>query len=143
MNRITFDVNNRRTLVFEQEAHDGPVTVYYLHPNGTEDNDPLFARRQIPAGQAVMMNGLYWHIMNNDIQNDFINYYGKNEEERTMRKTIGTPKEYAEAVRRKLAAGETIQNLNTANHLALELKTITMDHFKAAAKVLTDEILKR
>ena len=60
-----------------------------------------------------------------------------------MRTTIGSPEEYAEAFRRKLADGETMDALNATNHLALELKTITMEHFKAAAEVLAAEILKR
>ena len=143
MNRITFAVNNQRTLVLEQDEHDGPVSVFHLKPDGTEDTDPVYARKQIPAAQAVMLNNLYWYILDNDIQNDFINYYGKNEEERTMRTTIGSPEEYAEAFRRKLAEGETLDALNAANHLALDLKTITMEHFKAAAEILKAEILKR
>ena len=49
----------------------------------------------------------------------------------------------AEAFRRKLAEGETLDALNAANHLALDLKTITMEHFKAAAEILKAEILKR
>ena len=143
MNRITFAINNQRTLVLEQDEHDGPVSVFHLKPDGTEDTDPVYARKQIPAAQAVMLNNLYWYILDNDIQNDFINYYGKNEEERIMRTTIGSPEEYAEAFRRKLAEGETLDALNAANHLALDLKTITMEHFKAAAEILKAEILKR
>lgn len=143
MSRFTFEVNNQRTLVFEQDKHDGPVSVFHLKPDGTEDTDLVYGRKLIPAAQAVMLNNLYWYTLDNDIQNDFINYYGKNEEERIMRTTIGSPEEYAEAFRRKLAEGETLDALNAANHLALDLKTITMDHFKAAAEILKAEILKR
>lgn len=143
MNHITFAINNQRTLVLEQKEHDGPVSVFHLSPDGVEETDLVYGRKLIPAAQAVMLNNLYWHIMENDIQNDFINYYGKNEEERTMRTTIGSPEEYAEVFRRKLAEGETLDALNAANHLALDLKTITMEHFKAAAEILKAEILKR
>lgn len=144
MSRFTFEVNNQRTLVFEQDMHNGPVFVYTMNADGTEDNSGPYARKAIPAGQFVMLHNLYVHIILNNIQNDFINPYGLNkEEERTMRTTIGSPEEYAEAFRRKLADGETMDALNATNHLALELKTITMEHFKAAAEVLAAEILKR
>lgn len=55
----------------------------------------------------------------------------------------GTPEEYAEQVRQRLVAGEKLDDLNRANHIAFEKKRITLWHFLAAAEVLKDEILKR
>lgn len=73
---ITFDVNNGQQLVFEQDKHDGSVQVYRVRKeNGQYEHDEI---KIIPNGQFVMLNNLYWHIMRNDIQNDFINPYGKN-----------------------------------------------------------------
>lgn len=56
----------------------------------------------------------------------------------------GTPKEYATAIAVVLKAGyATLEHINTANHLALERKYITLEQFQAAARVLAAEILKR
>lgn len=56
----------------------------------------------------------------------------------------GTPKEYAYGMKYALNAGfATLEHLNTANHLALERKYITLEQFQAAARVLAAEILKR
>lgn len=71
MNRITFDVNNNTTLIFEQEKHDGNVVVK------TEKD----IKDIITPGDFVMLLNLYQYIKDNDIQNDFINPRGKNTEE--------------------------------------------------------------
>ena len=55
----------------------------------------------------------------------------------------GTPEEYAEQYREWLLAGAKLEDLNTANHIAFEKKQITYWHFKAAAEVLKDVILRR
>ena len=55
----------------------------------------------------------------------------------------GTPEEYAELVRQRLVAGEKLDDLNLANHIAFERKQITYWHFMAAAEVLKAVILAR
>ncbi len=55
----------------------------------------------------------------------------------------GNPAEYAAAFEKMLHTGHGIEELNKANHIALELKQITLAHFQAAAKVLAAEIMKR
>lgn len=55
-----------------------------------------------------------------------------------------TPEQYAEAYRVLLKGGSrTLDELNDANHYALEKKDITLEQFQAAARVLAREILKR
>ena len=71
MNKITFDVNNRDVLILEQEKHDGNVVI-----KKRKDIE-----RTITPGDFVMLLNLYRYIKNNDIQNDFINLYGKNKED--------------------------------------------------------------
>ena len=39
MNRITFDVNNNTTLIFEQEKHDGNVVVNSTRESTVNDAD--------------------------------------------------------------------------------------------------------
>ena len=60
-----------------------------------------------------------------------------------MTTKVGNPKEYAEAFKVMLMAGHSLEELNAANHLALEKKQISLEHFIAAAEVLKNEILKR
>lgn len=54
-----------------------------------------------------------------------------------------TPEQYAEAHKQLLKAGRSLEELNQANHTALEKKEITLEQFQAAARVLALEILKR
>lgn len=56
---------------------------------------------------------------------------------------LGTPEQYAEAFKTMLAIGTDIKVLNQANHIGLEKKQISMEHFQAAARVLAAEIIKR
>lgn len=81
MNTISFDINNGRKLVFEQAEHDGNVIVKHIKADGEVDTESVYAPHRINVGQFVMLYNLYKHIMNNDIQNDFINPNGKNKEE--------------------------------------------------------------
>ena len=60
-----------------------------------------------------------------------------------MTTKVGNPKEYAEAYKVMLAQGRSLEELNAANHLALEKKTISLQHFMAAAEVLKNECMKR
>lgn len=54
-----------------------------------------------------------------------------------------TPEQYAEATRQLLKAGRSLEELNQANHMALDAKEISLAQFQAAARVLAMEILKR
>ena len=72
---ISFDVNNGIEIKLQQNAHDSFVVMT------REDSNGLISKRTITAGQFVMMLNLYSHIMDNDIQNDFINPYGRKREE--------------------------------------------------------------
>ena len=54
-----------------------------------------------------------------------------------------TAREYAGAYRVMLQQGKTAEELNRANHIALERGMITLDQFIAAAKVLAETILNR
>lgn len=50
---------------------------------------------------------------------------------------------YAKAMEILVRRGDNLDELNNANHYALEHKHITMEQFQAAARVLAKEILKR
>ena len=69
MGKISFDVNNGGKLELIQRGHDGTVLICDKSASNTE---------LIPAGDMVMLVNLYRYIKDNDIQNDFINYNGKN-----------------------------------------------------------------
>ena len=50
---------------------------------------------------------------------------------------------YAKAMEILVKRGDSLDDLNSANHYALEHGHITMEEFQAAARVLAKEILKR
>lgn len=50
---------------------------------------------------------------------------------------------YAKAMEILVKRGDSIDELNDANHYALEQGQITLEEFQAAARVLVKEILKR
>ena len=50
---------------------------------------------------------------------------------------------YAKAMEILVKRGDSIDELNDANHYALEKGQITLEEFQAAARVLAKEILKR
>lgn len=50
---------------------------------------------------------------------------------------------YAMAMEILVRRGDSLDDLNSANHYALEHGQITLDEFQAAARVLANEILKR
>ena len=56
--------------------------------------------------------------------------------------SAGTPETYAAAFVKMLHTGHSIEELNKANHAALEHDLITLAHFQAAAKVLVNAIMK-
>lgn len=68
MGKISFDVNNGGKLEVCQEKHDGSIKV------STGENNEY----NISAGDFVMLLNYYSYVKRNNIQNDFINYYGKN-----------------------------------------------------------------
>lgn len=72
MNKITFDINNQQVLELMQPEHDDRVFVTRVRPNGSYENTYT-----ISNGEFVMLLNLYRYIKENDIQNDFINPYGK------------------------------------------------------------------
>ncbi len=75
---LKFLVNNNGTMCISQNEHDGDVTVHTFHNfnDFSETKDDI----HISNGDMVMLINLYQYIKSNDIQNDFINPYGKNKE---------------------------------------------------------------
>lgn len=69
--KFTYDVNNGGTLELVQRGHDGTVLICGISASKTN---------RISAGDMVMLVNYYIYIKDNDIQNDFINYHGKNKE---------------------------------------------------------------
>lgn len=67
--KLTYDINNGETMELIQRGHDGTVLISDNSTSKTE---------YIPAGDMVMLINFYRYIKDNDIQNDFINYNGKN-----------------------------------------------------------------
>lgn len=67
--KLTYEVNNGEKMELIQRGHDGTVFICDSSTSKTEF---------IPAGDMVMLINLYRYIKDNDIQNDFINYNGKN-----------------------------------------------------------------
>lgn len=68
MRKISFDVNNGGKLEVCQAKHDGSIKV------STGENNEY----NISAGDFVMLLNYYSYVKRNNIQNVFINYYGKN-----------------------------------------------------------------
>lgn len=69
--KLTYDINNGEKLELIQRGHDGSVLI--------ADNS-ISKVKFIPPEDMVMLINLYRYIKENDIQNDFINPYGKNKE---------------------------------------------------------------
>lgn len=79
MQKISFNINNGRTLEFFQRQHDGEVVIIRRDPNGEDECDSKRCESDyIPAGDMVMLANFYRYVKENDIQNDFINPHGKN-----------------------------------------------------------------
>ena len=70
---FSFSINNQGVQSWYQSQHDGAVTVVSSFPDGQWQE-----RAVIPPGDMVMLLNLYAYVKENDIQNDFINPYGKN-----------------------------------------------------------------
>lgn len=72
--KIILEVNNGGTLFLTQVSRDGDTML------SKYDGDRMTYETAIPAGDMVMLLNLYRYVKENDIQNDFINPYGKNRE---------------------------------------------------------------
>ena len=71
---MLFHTNNQGFLNVEQITTDADVKVR------TGTNNIVEHIEEISAGDFVMLINWYKYIKGNDIQNDFINPYGKNKE---------------------------------------------------------------
>ena len=71
---MLFHTNNHGFLNVEQSTTDADVKVR------TGTNNIVEHIEEISAGDFVMLINWYKYIKGNDIQNDFINPYGKNKE---------------------------------------------------------------
>ena len=71
---MLFHTNNHGFLNVEQATTDADVKVR------TGTNNIVEHIEEISAGDFVMLINWYKYIKDNDIQNDFINPYGKNKE---------------------------------------------------------------
>lgn len=71
---MLFHTNNHGFLNVEQTTTDADVKVR------TGTNNIVEHIEEISAGDFVMLINWYKYIKGNDIQNDFINPYGKNKE---------------------------------------------------------------
>lgn len=69
---LEFNVNNKGVLTVQQSSPDATVTVTTMRDGKIENN------YTISNGDFVMLLNLYRYIKDHDIQNDFINYHGKN-----------------------------------------------------------------
>lgn len=78
MNKLTYFVNNNGTMEITQDKLDGKAIVhtFYDSKDYSDTTDDI----EISNGDMVMLVNLYQYIKRNDIQNDFINPYGKNKE---------------------------------------------------------------
>lgn len=70
--KLIFEVNNGDMLFLTQVSKDGETIL-----NRYDGNRETY-ETTIPAGDMVMLLNLYRYVKENDIQNDFINPYGKN-----------------------------------------------------------------
>lgn len=75
-NTLSFKTNNNGIINMIQLKLDGKVIVKRL-----EKDKGYKTITTIPAGDMVMLINLYKYIIENDIQNDFINPHGKNKGE--------------------------------------------------------------
>lgn len=73
-NTLSFKTNNNGIMNMIQHELDGKIVVKRL-----EKDKGYKTITSIPAGDMVMLINMYKYIKENDIQNDFINPYGKNE----------------------------------------------------------------
>lgn len=74
--KLTYSTNNGGQLALVQRGHDGTVLIM----NSNRQNQKERKSDYISAGDMVMLINYYCYIVDNDIQNDFINPNGVNHE---------------------------------------------------------------
>lgn len=78
MNKLIYFVNNNGTMEIKQDKPDGKVIIHTFR--NSNDFSDTTNDIEISNGDMVMLINLYRYIKRHDIQNDFINPYGKNVE---------------------------------------------------------------
>jgi len=74
--KLTYSINNAGKLELVQRGHDGTVLIMDSNRENQEERKSDY----ISAGNMVMLINYYRYIIDNDIQNDFINPNGANYE---------------------------------------------------------------
>lgn len=74
--KLTYSINNGGLLELVQRGHDGTVLIM----DSSRENQKERKSNYISAGDMVMLINYYRYIIDNDIQNDFINPNGANHE---------------------------------------------------------------
>jgi len=72
--KLTYSINNAGKLELVQRGHDGTVLII----DSSRENQEERKSDYISAGDMVMLINYYRYIIDNDIQNDFINPNGIN-----------------------------------------------------------------
>ena len=72
--KLTYSINNAGKLELVQRGHDGTVLIM----DSSRENQKERKSNYISAGDMVMLINYYRYIIDNDIQNDFINPNGIN-----------------------------------------------------------------
>lgn len=72
--KLTYNINNGGQLELVQRGHDGTVLIMDSNRQDQKERKSDY----ISAGDMVMLINYYRHIIDNDIQNDFINPNGAN-----------------------------------------------------------------
>ena len=80
MNKLSYNVNNGRTLEILQRKHDGTALIITRDADGKDEANIPDNEAFISNGDMVMLINFYRYIKRNDIQHDFINPNGKNKE---------------------------------------------------------------
>lgn len=79
MSKLSYEINNGRTLELVQRQHNGSVLIVKTDASGNHESIPD-NEAFIPAGDMVMLINFYQYIKQNDIKHEFINPNGKNHE---------------------------------------------------------------
>ena len=78
MQKLTYNINNGRTMELVQRQHDGTALIITRDEHGEDEANIRDSEAFISAGDMVMLIDFYRYIKRNDIQHDFINPGGKN-----------------------------------------------------------------
>ena len=79
-NIISFDVNNGGKMKLVQRKHDGSCLITTEDEKGLCDSQLSDKEAFISNSDMVMLLNYYTYVKRNDIKNNFINPYGKNQE---------------------------------------------------------------